>query len=239
MSWRLRITVRCLDEDLGLDENKVNAPLSEIDDPVVQAFDGQRSQSPIGLEKVQPLTSKVEVYSLHAGRMRGATWHDEAEDVVWLLASAIHRSGARDDAYPYFKKLDADGHLLPDREDYELLFASESRNFATSLIDEVPQLIAEARAQPGSEVRGILADRVRIRLVYEEEQNVAALWVAISMKLIPGEVEMDETWASVALASLFPEVRNPLEELAAGDEWPTGARSPDEVVFAWVHETRT
>jgi hypothetical protein len=64
-----------------------------------------RSQDPKGVEKVQPLQNASEVYTLHAGRWRGATWHDLDNNTVWLLAGRLHRSGAPDDASPNFKDL--------------------------------------------------------------------------------------------------------------------------------------
>ena len=58
------------------------------------------------------------MFSLHAERWRGLTWHDQDADVVWLLGAGYHRSGDRSDAYANLKRRDADGELFPDEQDY-------------------------------------------------------------------------------------------------------------------------
>jgi predicted double-glycine peptidase len=116
MGLVLRVTQRCLAEDFGLPADALKqSTLEEVAGsiPAIAAFCEKRSQNPEGLEKVQPLTSNVVVYTLHAGEIRGATWHDRRAGTVWLLAARFHRSGKKDDAYPYFKELDAGGRLLP------------------------------------------------------------------------------------------------------------------------------
>lgn len=78
----LRITIRCLEEDLGLQGADASIPVDSLDHEVCRAFVEKRSQSPAGLEKLQPITTNAEVYTLHAWRWRGATWHDTDNDAV-------------------------------------------------------------------------------------------------------------------------------------------------------------
>ncbi len=112
----LRVTVRCLNEEMEeTTASDAERPVEELEPVLVRKFVAMRSQDLTGTEKVQPLQNAQEVYTLHAGRWRGATWHDRENNVVWLLAGRLHRSGAADDAYPYFKDLDADGAAPPDR----------------------------------------------------------------------------------------------------------------------------
>lgn len=95
----LRVTARCLEEDLdGTTAADAERPVGELAHELVQKFVSMRSQDPKGVEKVQPLQNASEVYTLHAGRWRGATWHDAGNNAVWLLAGRLHRSGAPDDA---------------------------------------------------------------------------------------------------------------------------------------------
>jgi hypothetical protein len=153
----LRVTARCLDEDL--DETTVaDAEAPRRRDrtwtrPKVR-FDA--TAEPQGVEKVQPLQNASDVYTLRAGRWRGATWHDSGNNAVWLLAGRLHRSGAPDDAYPYFKHLDAEGRLLPTEHDYELLLPAQARSFGDDVIDRLPSALDEARTRSPAEVEVIV-----------------------------------------------------------------------------------
>jgi hypothetical protein len=123
----LRVTLRCLADDLGLGPGDGWTSVERLADEssVIRAFVDKRSQSPEGQETIEGLTSPIVAYSLHAGSDRGITWHDREIDVVWLLAARFHRSGKRDDAYPYFRGLDQAGRLMPSREDYIAHLASQ------------------------------------------------------------------------------------------------------------------
>src|SRR5438874_614878 len=113
----LRVTRRCLVDDLEFGASDLDRPLEELAarHQMVRAFVERRSQSPVGQETIQGLTSRIVAYSLHSGEDRGITWHHVAAGIVWLLAAHFHRSGNADDAYPYFRRLDARGALLPTR----------------------------------------------------------------------------------------------------------------------------
>lgn len=123
----LRVTLRSVQDELQLPPEAAKRHPTELDHEICSAFVTQRSQNPIGLEKLQPLTSSIEAYTVHAGRWRRATWHDEEDNVVWLLGFSYHRSGEAGDAYSYLKQLDAKGQLLPTPEDYDLLYELRRR----------------------------------------------------------------------------------------------------------------
>lgn len=226
----LRVTIRCLIDDLGLDRADARMEVHELEDEVCRAFESRRSQSPIGVEKLQPIETDAEVYTLHAGRWRGATWHDEDNNAVWLLGCAYHRSGEKNDVYPYLKELDSKGELFPVSEDYVLLFELQDTSFAEALIADVPGLMEEARRQPGAEVTGLIGDRIRVSAVVEMADELEAWWVAISMQLLPGESETPPEWLSLLLAAFFPDVANPLELQSAG-KLPARLARSDELVF--------
>lgn len=134
-NWELRITARCLVEDLGRDASARFEDLLGQD--IIKGFVGKRSAVPTDTRRVEPLTSRREVYTLGYGhRHRGATWHDERNGVIWLCAYGRHESGAADEAFPYFKQLDAEGRLLPRREDYESLVEDRNRRFADTIVDD-------------------------------------------------------------------------------------------------------
>lgn len=231
------MTIRCLVDDLSVDRDKARAPVQELDHPICRSFVAQRSQSPEGIEKVQPITTNAEVYTLHAGRWRGATWHDRDRDVVWLLGCGYHRSGEVDDVYPYIKSLDAKDQLFPTADDYELLFEEQDRTFAQALIDEAPKLLADARENSPEEVRSLLGETVRVSVWIEVADGLEVTWLAVSMRFIHGGLEPPEGWLPLILAGFFPGVRDPFEELQVSDQdLPTRAKESDELVFAHYRE---
>lgn len=130
-------------------------------------------------------------YSLHAGEVCGLTWHQERPDggIVWLLAARFHRSGKPEDAYPHFRELDANGRLLPTREDFRALTRSLIPTLARSLSSDVPALRRVAECQPGTIVRGLVGGRISVRL-FKEAGHRPMLTVAISWRLIPGDMDV-------------------------------------------------
>jgi hypothetical protein len=68
----LRITERCLVEDLGVsvdDGDDLDALAKN--NPIIRAFVERRSQSPTGQETVEGLTARIVAFSLHSGDDRG------------------------------------------------------------------------------------------------------------------------------------------------------------------------
>ena len=119
--YELRVTERCRAEDLGVNASGHFSDLLHIQ--IVKGFVSKRFDHPDDVRQVSPLTSGATIYRLSQGeRERGATWHDEANGVVWLCACRFHTSGAADDAFPYFKELDRNGRLLPTVKDLTVLF---------------------------------------------------------------------------------------------------------------------
>jgi hypothetical protein len=177
---------------------------------MVQAFVERRSQSPVGQEAVQGLTSRIVAHTLHSGQDRGVTWHQVAAGIVWLLAAHFHRSRKAEDAYPYFRQLDANRALLPTREDYEAWTRSQVPTLARSLLTDVPRLLREAEASPGTIVQALLGGRIPVRLVQEAGER-PMLTVAISLRLLPGQMALPRDWYMIVAAAFFPGL--PPEEL--------------------------
>jgi hypothetical protein len=235
--WRLRITMRCLTEDLGFQGSDIDRPVHELESDIVRAFLSKRGQSPVGTEKLQPITSKAVVYTLHATEDRGVTWHHQNQDVVWLCAARFHRSGERDDAYPFFKALDAADRLLPKREpDYNALYRLEAFSFAAALLSEVPSLLDRAAASPGTEIRHSLGGRVPVRLVIERYDDVETTWVALSSQFEPGDANVPGDWLVVTLSVLLPGVTDFWGQVAGASEWPRGPLGSRWNVFAVMRE---
>src|SRR5215203_4179242 len=147
--WDLAITKRCLTKDLGLSEQDLERGIDDLADSnaVIKAFRDMRSQHPDGTDHIRGLQANISAFSLHAGAERALTWYDQELDVVWLLASRFHRSGQRDDSYPFFRGLSKE-HLLPTKKDITRLSDSRSRDFAEALMEDVPSLLDRARSAP-------------------------------------------------------------------------------------------
>lgn len=225
--WELRITARCLVEDL---RRKPDTPFEDLlGQDIVKGFVGKRSTDPADTRKIEPLTSGREVYTLGYGhRHRGATWHDEQNGVIWLCAYGRHESGALEDAFPYFKKFDAEGRLLPTRDDYERLIADRNRRFADSVVSDAQALLAAAREEPGVEKPGVLAESVGVGVAVEVVETLEETDVAIrATDLRPG-------WLDIVLAAFFPDVD--LRAWEPTDSFPTRALRKDELCYRHLRE---
>jgi hypothetical protein len=188
---QFRLTRRAL-EDLDLDvDTYARGPASDFVDAhdVVRAFVDQRSQGPEGQEWTNLPVTSAPAYNLHHGRYRGLTWHDEDNDVVWLLGVGWHESGSRDDAYAVLKRRDEAGDLMPTEQDYLDLEMTleETRSFVVQVSEQAPALIAEARERPGVEVRGVVASRIGVGVQVEvvvipgEDETLEEVWIGFGM----------------------------------------------------------
>lgn len=213
--------------------SETSADPREIEHEICSAFVSQRSQDPNGVEKLQPITSNIEAYTLHAGRWRGATWHDKDDNVVWLLGVGYHRSGEASDAYPYLKQLDADGHLLPTEADYERLYELRDSTLCDVLAIHASEILEMARSNVGQEIREVLAGRFRVSVVGEIEDGLEAIWIAVSQRLVKGELDPPPEWLRFVLAAFFPEAS--FEDIHSPEQkLPTREKTPDEVIFVWI-----
>jgi hypothetical protein len=235
MGASLRVTKRCLVEDLGLagDASKLSIEELAEQNSVVASFLDKRGQDPEGVEKVQPLTSNVVVHTLHAGEYRGATWHDRRAGAVWLLAARFHRSGQRDDAYPYFKELDATGRLLPTREDYDALVEAQTLDFAGRLLEEIPPIRERVKAEPGTIFEAVLGGRVVVRAVYEDDDSM--MTIAISQNLLPGETPVPPSWQLAIAAGFLPHTTPP-ENLSFAADLAEHELRGDEIAYCDFEE---
>jgi hypothetical protein len=231
----LRITIRCLEEDLGLSPAPVSEPVeSLIKNQVVRAFVEKRSQKPEGLEKVEPLTSNIVAYSLHAGELRGVTWHDRDLDVVWLCACRLHRSGKSDDLYPYAKGLDQNGRLLPTEEDLDALIEVQQRQALEALLQEAADRLEEATANPGNIIEFRLGGSIPLRLFVEREEGIEAHWLIVPTRPPEHAWRVAQDWMSFLMGAFFPHASS-WEDLSAPGVAPGGFDlEPGETAFCWI-----
>lgn len=232
-AWTLGTTCRCLTEDLKLGAELCNVPITELADradahQVITDFVKKRSVHPIGSERINALLPTLIAYSLHSGRYRAATWHHEAAGIVWLLAAGWHEEGSADDAYPYFERLLGDGRILPTREDVEHVVYRRRFTFERALLTEAPRLRQFARDAAGVIQDGVIGGRIRVRVGFEQG-DPGLLYVAITQRLLPGDVPLPAEWLIQVLAAFFPGV--PLEDVDYVDEIVGRDLRLDEVGF--------
>jgi hypothetical protein len=225
-----RITRRCLIDDLGLAADSIDVPIDALarSNDVIAAFRDRRAEmgSP-GQEPIRSLLPHVVAFSLHVGRRRGATWHHRDAGVIWLLAVGYYREGHVDDAYVYFARLKSSGRLLPDRDDMLAFVLSQAPTLARSLLSDVPALAAAVREHPGVIHSGTIGGRIRVRVVCEADP--AVLTVAISQRLLPGEMPVPADWLVRVAAAFLPHTLP--ERLSVVFDLAGHELQPDEIAF--------
>ncbi len=178
--WELRVTARCLEDDLKRPTDSNFEELTGIE--IVKALVKDRSHRAIDTRRVAPLTCGEEVWVLSRGNdHRGATWHDSANRVVWLVACGRHRSGTSDDFFPYCKALDEDDTLLPAEQDYERLILDRDLRFAYAIRVEAPLVLKTARETPG-EHNVMLGGQFGICLTVECADELESIAVAFRVE---------------------------------------------------------
>jgi len=204
--WDLRITARCLRDDLGLDSGlRARAEEHLGVHQIVRAFVGRRGQSPIGQETFRCGTEVTgrPLYTLHSGDDRGATWHQESVSpsietgyplgIVWLL-------GVRPE-HDYDGLCDLD--LLPTVADYQAFIDETAQTFARALVEQVPELLTLADLHKGRVVEGLLADTIRLRLYRDPDENAPLLTVAYSSRPLPNAVALLPSWQARMVMAFF------------------------------------
>lgn len=193
--------------------------LAALRNPIVQAFESQRAANPVGTKTVGPAAGPLTIYRLgHGHDHRGATWFDPINQVVWLCGYRLHRSGAPDDAFPYFRGLIRNCLILPTVDDYEELFADRGRRFAETVNDGAQTLLAMARSHPGSESVGLLGGDQPAGVVVEVVETLEETYVSMSVR------GLDHTRLVIILQAFYPE--------ASFAEWELIDRLPTRPIRA-------
>lgn len=197
----LRVTQRCLVEDLG---GRKDSSLEDISKhPIVRAFLRERKSKTTGTRQVGQLSSGKEIWVLtQAQRHRGGTWFEARRDIVWLVAAGHHESGSDDDFFPYCRQLDKERRLVPSKDDYTALFLDQRERLAARILIEAPLLRKRARESDGEvsgQIGGKFGVKVALEVADEIEEITAAfdlrtLEVARYMPAILAALEADGEW---------------------------------------------
>ncbi len=221
-AYELRITRRCLAEDLSLPADCSFS--SARAHPIVKALETQRFTSPTGGKTVGPAAGDRTIYRLGLGHdHRGATWFDAQERVVWLCAYRLHRSGDPEDAFPYFHELIQDGRIMPTEHDYEMLFSDRDARFVETLPQDAQALLRRARLHAGVEQIGVLGGEQRAGVLVEVVETLQETYVAFSITGI------DHTRLILILEAFYPEASYGDWELVSA--LPTRALQPGEFCY--------
>lgn len=220
--WEIRVTARCLEEDLGVSGEAEFADFEDVE--IIKSLVKDRRARVEDTRQVAPLTSGVPVWVLSRGNdHRGGTWFDEEEQVLWLLAYGRHRSGTEEDFFPYCKQLDADDRLLPTAADYERMFDERGERFVHAVRIEAPLILRAAR-EAQEERRYMLGGEFGARVAVEVDAGLGAEAVTIAFRVdsIP-----------------FSQVAIVLAAFHADGGWEPIARMPsrelDDGEFAYTH----
>lgn len=197
-SRELRITGRCLVEDLG---REPEVRLEDIQGhEIIRALARERRHKDIG-RPLTGLTTSLPVGVLaHGHDHRGATWFDEGHGVVWLLAYRLHRSGQPDDFFPWAQELDKDEDLFPTEADYERLERERADRFVKSILIDSQRLLKKARATPEVEVNCALGGAYGVGVAVEVADDLESITVAFDLVTL----RVPEHIAAI-LAALVPE----------------------------------
>lgn len=194
--WELRITRRCLEEDLGRSPDATFDDLLGVE--IVKAFVARRRDRHDNTREVTPLTSGKTVWRLSRGHdHRGATWYDPDEKVVWLLAYGRHRSGEPEDAFPHFKQLDSEGRLLPTLDDYIGLENDRGRRFVEHVTRVIPGLLEQARDQPDVEQSTSIGGSAELGVAMEIVETLEEVYLRVS------PLNLRPAWLEIILAAVF------------------------------------
>lgn len=208
---RVRPTLRCLGEDLGIEPQTLDVDLGTIDDPIVEEARRLAPDSPRGQKRILTIKSPL-VYRLRHSDRRGATWVDP-NNTMWLLAVEHRRDGAEDDAYEYFADLHRKGQLLPNVDDELRLRAERAAEILVAIRDDVVALCTEAtfNLELGRpfvqevEVAGRIPARIRA-----VPGDVHEIWLAISVREVDGDY-YPAPWRDLVFGVVEEELRP--------DEW--------------------
>lgn len=219
----LRITARCLTEDFDRPADEAFENLLGI--PIVRALVVKRAPTRTGGKTVGPRAGERTLYHLGQGDdHRGATWWDSRHDVVWLCAYREHRSGAPNDAFPYFRELISAGRIMPTRIDYESLGADRSARAVANAVREGQRLLTEARVSLGREVRGVVALQ-DVGVVVEMVETMTETCVAINVRRItPEELQL-------VLLGIYPD--REFDEWDGGRSFPTRPLDLEAPEMCW------
>ena len=231
----LAVTERCCSDDLN------EAPDENLDamakrHAIVDKFITMRSQLADGQETIRSIRGPLPVFSLHAGRQRGATAHDRTNSVVWLLGTKTHRADdRRNDSYPWLERLHANAVLFPVEADYERLLRRRNAQAIPVLISRLTAALVAARDATGEPQTVLLPGGVAVTIMalqepQEEVDLLEQIWLSVDPRGLP------PGWLAIIQAALTPDPETGAWQYTP--DFPGRARNPRELRFEFWREVR-
>lgn len=234
-SPHLRVTRRCLVDDLGLNPELLARDARHYcaEHEALKTFVVKREGAPGTGEPIKDVGRTGSVLSLHVGQGRAATIWDEEADVCWLLAwSPTHAIHERRDAYQLFMKLHGRGELMPTADDYEAIDLEAITYIADGLSAACDGMYEEARANPGSEMTQTFENRgalILVDVIVIEEDEMEEGWIAITY---PRDTPITAEVALDLCARILP-AHIPAHLLTIVDHFGKRPMQPGELIFSW------
>lgn len=236
-SPRLRTTLRCLTEDLGLDSGFHGRDVRDYcaEHEALRKMQSQRALDPASGEVMVGYAAGCR--SLHVGRPRALTLWDPGQDVCWLLAyDRNHTTGDRKDAYQTFEHMFSRGLLLPTEDDY----LSLEDDLSVELIEAVTQLgqglMDEARSRPGHEAcdslyreDGLASIVIDVVVIEDEQSKLEEGFVGVTLP-------QGSPWPGVDIYILATALVGG-QELLTSETVGRRRRRSGELAFRWNQET--
>ena len=215
---RVRITLRCLVEDLGLEVPGIDRPIGLIDHPMLDEARRVAPSSPQGQKRILSIR-RPPVYRLRHSTDRGATWLDEEENILWLVAVARREDQSENDAFAVFARLHQAGRLLPSDDDRCRIEFEQGAELLARVRRDIVPLLAAAREAPGTDAGLDLAGFVPARAQSMRAAGIEELWMAVSTRDAAGEgvpVRLRDMIFAIAEQLLVPAEWEPRAD------WPGG-----------------
>jgi hypothetical protein len=146
-------------------------------------------------------------------------WVDEVHGIVWLCGVHRREKGSEDDAYAWFARLHAAGELLPSDDDRLRDRAEAVIRLQRGLTAELLQLVEDALARKGVELRADLGQFLPCRVLVLPSHGVEEIWCALSTRATQGAQVRDEL-RDILFAALEAHFPDAIFEVRA--DWPTG-----------------
>lgn len=230
MTRRVRVTLRCLRDDLDLPLPTVDVDLGRLEHPLLDESRRVAPEAPTGQKRILAIDYPL-VYRLRHGRWRGASWLEDDSARFWLCAGAQREQDSRDDPYELFAALHQAGRLLPDNDDRTRDALERDARIVDAAADSIEDALADASGRPGQDMTLRLDGLVDVRLhVTAPGEEV---WVAIATRATDERV-VEEALRNVLFRLAFDAAGAEIWEPRA--DWPSGQLAWFEVARLGLRE---
>lgn len=225
---RVRVTLRCLSDDLDIPLPSSDIDLGQLDHPLVEECRRLAELAPRGQKRILSIDHPL-VYRVSYGRWRGASWVDEDHKLFWLLAAELREEGSLDDAYVHFESLHDANKLLPTRDDYLRDRVEDGARVLAAIKVELPGAITAAREQQGTDHTVLLLGQVEVIIQVRHDEGIEMVWMAVSARDPEGNV------VNVRLRDLIFAVA---ERILGDAEWEWTGEWPSDRELRWFERAR-